>query len=532
MSDAPSWSQGYVTDVLYTENSYRELSPAWLNYVAALQGCRPRPLDRPFTYVELGCGQGRTVAQLAAAYPQASFIGVAFNPAHIDSAQHYAAELGLANVRFIECDFAGLVGDTNVRRRDLPEADFIALHGVYSWVGLAARQAIQRFIFERLKPGGLVYNSYNCLPGWASEAPLRRLLVELSQLQPGNRDARVAQGLARMNELAKIDLGYFARQPTARQALEQYGKRPVNYLAHEMLNADWSLFYSADVAEEMAATKLDFVGSATLPDNHLDLLFPPEGIAVIDSQPDTRLKQLFQDFLLNQGFRRDVFVRGHAHLPAAEIQRHREDQVVAAGRSLAILEPKIKVPRGLATVDPGLLISLDEILSLGTARIGDLARQLVKGGRLEDFMRIQALLTAGHALVPAARLLRYAKRFDGAGALQLSGAANAVLLRQAAERRNDLAKTRPLVSEVLGGTHPIGVVSAIILRALLDGGDLEQVTARARATMDRQGLVLRKDDQPVTIAAAKLTYLRELTGAFIAQELPVLMAAGIVVAAG
>ena len=48
------WSQGYVTEVLYTEHFFRELSPAWLNYVATINGCQPRPLDPGFTYMELG----------------------------------------------------------------------------------------------------------------------------------------------------------------------------------------------------------------------------------------------------------------------------------------------------------------------------------------------------------------------------------------------------------------------------------------------------------------------------------------------
>ena len=43
------WSQGYVTEVLYTEHFFRELSPAWLNYVATINGCQPRRLDPGFT---------------------------------------------------------------------------------------------------------------------------------------------------------------------------------------------------------------------------------------------------------------------------------------------------------------------------------------------------------------------------------------------------------------------------------------------------------------------------------------------------
>ena len=54
----PGWSQGYVTDTIYADRFFRELSPAWLNYVAALCGAAPRHLDRSFTYLDLGCGFG------------------------------------------------------------------------------------------------------------------------------------------------------------------------------------------------------------------------------------------------------------------------------------------------------------------------------------------------------------------------------------------------------------------------------------------------------------------------------------------
>ena len=153
------WTQGYVTEVLYTEHFFRELSPAWLNYVAVQSGCQPRPLDPGFTYMELGCGLGQTVTLLAGAYPQGRFYGVDFNPAHVDWGRRYAGQAGIGNVEFLERSFLDLTS------QEVPECDFIVLHGVYAWVGPAVRAGIQRIIRERLKPGGLVYNSYNCLPG-------------------------------------------------------------------------------------------------------------------------------------------------------------------------------------------------------------------------------------------------------------------------------------------------------------------------------------------------------------------------------
>jgi len=528
MSDVSDWSHGYVTDVLYTDNSYRELSPAWLNYVAAAQGCLPRPLDRPFTYVELGCGLGRTSTHLAAAFPHAQFIGVDFNPAHIDSAQRYAAELGLSNVRFLERGFEDLVGEGNARALDLPEVDFIVLHGVYSWISPAARQAVQRFIYERLKPGGLVYNSYNCLPGWTAEAPLRRLMVELGRTRAGSSETRIGHALDQMAELGKFDLGFLNRQPAAKNALQQYRTRPANYLAHEMLNADWNLFYSADVADEMAAAKLDFLGSATLPENQTDLILPDEAATFMRGQPDMRLRQLMQDFLLNQRFRRDVFVRGHAHLPPLQVQRNNDSQIVLAIKSLAKLDPKVKVPRGTANMDPKLLAALDAVLKNGTASVLELGRKASTTGRPGDLARVVGILLAANALMPAARVFRAAKGFQPDGQLRIPAEVNRRLLTRAATPEDAAGKSRPLVSSALGGILPIGLLHAILLQCLTEAAGLDLAITKTLQVMARLGVNLRKDDKTLTEPAAKLAHLTELAQAFIEQELPVLMAAGIV----
>ena len=74
---------------------------------------------------------------------------------------------------FREADFEELLHDSS-----LPDFDIICMHGVYSWISAQHRQTIVAFIRRRLKPGGLVYISYDAMPGWAGIAPLRRVLVQ------------------------------------------------------------------------------------------------------------------------------------------------------------------------------------------------------------------------------------------------------------------------------------------------------------------------------------------------------------------
>jgi hypothetical protein len=278
----------------------------------------------------------------------------------------------------------------------------------------------------------------------------------------------------------------------------------------------------------MAAAKLDFLGSATLMENQADLLLPDAAATFVAGQPDMRLRQLMQDFLLNQRFRRDIFVRGHAHLPVPQVQRNRGSQVVHALKSLAKLDPKIPLPRGTANVDVKLLTAFDTVLKEGTASLAELGRAIGKGWRDDDLFRVAGILLAANALMPAAGIFRSAKPFDGQGQLRIPAEVNRRLLALAASPEEAGGKARPLVSSALGGTLPIGTVPAILLQTLTDIAGLDQAVDRSLDLMTKQGLSLRKDDKPVTDPAVKRTQLMTIAETFVEQELPRLMAAGIV----
>ena len=102
------WDDGYVTDVAYTSNFYREITPSWLGMTSLLLGHRPPDLARSFRYADLGCGNGFTALAIAATCPHAEVWGFDFNPAHIEFASSLANRAGLTNVHFVETSFADL----------------------------------------------------------------------------------------------------------------------------------------------------------------------------------------------------------------------------------------------------------------------------------------------------------------------------------------------------------------------------------------------------------------------------------------
>src|SRR5262245_35755239 len=264
----------------------------------------PPGAAQPFTYYELGCGNGYSTALHAAASPHGRFCGVDFNPTHIPHAQKLAQDTGLGNVRFLEKSFAELL------EFDLEDADYIVLHGVWSWVGEEQRGQLLEFMRRRLKPGGVVYVSYNALPGLAQVAPLQRLLNEHAAAVQGERLDKMRRSMDYAARLQKAGARFFAHSPVASMRLSSLSKQDPNYVAHEYYNANWAPFFHADVVRALAGAKLAYAASAVLIDNFDQFTLTPDLAKLAAELPDRSLAETVKDFATNKVFRRDVFTRG------------------------------------------------------------------------------------------------------------------------------------------------------------------------------------------------------------------------------
>jgi SAM-dependent methyltransferase len=198
---------GYITDVSYIPGFFANLAPTSLRYVAALNRVSPPPAGG-FRFLELGCGLGRSLTTLAAANPHGEFVGVDINPEHTAFASNDIAAGGLSNARVITSGFEGLPGD-------LGRFDFIALHGVYSWVSPAVREQIHEVIRRHLAPGGLMLVSYNALPGWAHLQPIRGILRQYAALRQGDRLLRIREAVNYLVYIRDKHAKYFDDNPRA-----------------------------------------------------------------------------------------------------------------------------------------------------------------------------------------------------------------------------------------------------------------------------------------------------------------------------
>jgi SAM-dependent methyltransferase len=303
------WGSGYVTDTAYVHDFCRVQTPPMLALAALSGGVEaPGGAGEALSYCDLGCGQGYTANLIAAANPAAQVLGVDFNPSHIANARALAGAAGLSNVAFREASFEDLAADPT-----MPQFDIMAMHGVFSWISPQNRRALVALIGKRLKPGGLLYVSYDCMPGWAGVAPLRRIIARSFAPRPGLPSwAALERAIAYSDSLRAAEPRFHRMFPNVEAQMERLKKTPRAYLAHELLTRDWEAFSFGEVANELAEAKLAYVGSAYLTDSVDRVNFTEAQQTFLASLEDSMLREETRDMLLGRQFRRDVFAKGVA----------------------------------------------------------------------------------------------------------------------------------------------------------------------------------------------------------------------------
>lgn len=505
------WTAGYASDIEYVAGFYREQSPAWINFVCLLNGIQPVPLDQPFNYCELGSGRGLTAQLLAAASPHAQFYAADFNPSHVAESRALAAQAQLGNLTLLEKSFEQLAnGDVA-----LPQFDFITLHGIYTWVTAQNRQHIVRFIGRYLKPGGLVYVSYNALPGWSAALPLQRLLVEYGDMFPGRSDVQIRGATEFIGQMEDAQAAYLAQHPSLKARVQSLKTSNPHYLVHEYMHKHWQPMFHADVARDLAAAKMTFAGSADLPFAYPALYLNDQRSALLNRVSDPAMRETMKDYFLNTSFRKDVFVRGARRLAP-----------IKQTELLATMGLALTVPRAATTLKMSLSFGevngradlyeavLDALVS-GPCTLAELCRlPALSGQSLQNVGQIAVLLCASGQ---AAFYFPSVQGADHAAARRL----NAVLAAQGADGDDYAALCSPLLASgfsanLMDRLFYLGVQrSAAPPTADALAAHAWQMLARTGRRMQRNGVALETADENVAELTAK-------AGEFLLEKLPVL----------
>src|SRR5258708_38070078 len=111
----------------------------------------------------------------------------------------------------------------------------MCLHGDYSWFIDRHRQMLDVFSRGLLDPDGLVYISYDAMPGWAGIAPLRRVLVQHAASSRALSESASDHALAFADKLKELDAHLYRMYPHVSAQMDRLKKLPRSYLAQGRL---------------------------------------------------------------------------------------------------------------------------------------------------------------------------------------------------------------------------------------------------------------------------------------------------------
>jgi predicted O-methyltransferase YrrM len=503
---------GYYSSVTYPVEFHRQYTPVWLTLASVLCGYRPRPLDRPFRWCDIGCGQGFTALGVASLYPHAEVFGFDYNPSHIENASRLAAEAGLSNVIFSDSSFEDLA---TAAPNTWPKMDFIVLHGVWSWISPVQRRHVLSFITRHLAPGGIVYNGYNALAGWAAMQPLQKLLRHVCTTQSGDTSQIIAAGNALLQQLMQHNAAFFSDNPIAARRLEFLGRQDQNYFAHELLHEHWTPFSPDEVAADFTAAQCSFIGSATLLENFDIFSVPQALVPILVAEQNPARKEILRDLGAARMFRRDIFRRGNEKPLPGEYMAALDDitltdlglpddgtmKIKSWGDEGLVLRPEIYNP-------------IRQGLRAGPLRLGDLREIFPDVATLKEITAVLTATGVAHPtpfLTPSAAQLASANRFN-----------------QMVARHNAAGGKAHLLAAPRLGTALTVEDSEQALAAAFAGADPANLLEDAAMRLAATGRELLQSGQPVLEPEARLAGWRRLAAHFAATRLPVLQRTGAV----
>ncbi len=499
------WGSGYVTDVTYMTGYYRQQSPVMISLACLLGGvASPLPgRDDPISYLELGCGHGFGALILAASNPHWKVTAIDFNPAHIAAARAWAAEAAIENIQFIEADLSTLAEDP--ASAQVPQADFVSMHGVWSWVPTAVQAGIVRLLRNKVVAGGAVHVSYNALPAWGPALGMQRLLRASGLRLSSRSDRQAEEGLKVLKELWAADAVQLIRSPWLNSLINRSDGLPSQYLAHEYINSSWAPCFHADVAGAFADAKLEWVGAGHLIENFPALTLTPEQRAVTQRFDDPLLRELVKDLCLERSLRHDVFVRGARRISPTIRDSALMDVKLTLNVSPAEIPFEADMPAGKAALNRAFYGPITEAMAAGPRRVDDLLNLPTLEGRRDNPAELIGILIGLDLAEPALR----SGVEPSPQALRLNHVMTANLLRT-----EQMGRTIAAASYMLGAGSPCALAELYVL-ARVQAGEGE---ANIGAWVSRLGANLDEEGQ------AKL---RELLENCLHVRVPILRAQGV-----
>jgi len=335
---------GYFAETKYPSILNRALTPNMISGSLRWKGMQPAGLRDEFTHLDIGCGDGIGLCLIAAAFPQAKFVGFDAMREHIDTGQEFARVHGIRNIELICQTFEQFL---SAPATEIDAFDYITSQGVIAWVSERNRQYVYDIIGEFLAETGASTLGYNCQPGWQNKMSSQQIFLRFL----GQQEDKSPEALAAVVDFIDAISGTGSRSvpPVAVEIIRELTEdMPHEYMLHEYLNQYWQPLWFGDVCTELQDRGVSFATHSGFKRLRDDFALRIKQRELLEGIDDPLQRQTTMDILQNFQFRTDIFTK---KMPANETESLRNEIWLMANNSIEHTEFNCLTPAGRLTFD-------------------------------------------------------------------------------------------------------------------------------------------------------------------------------------
>ena len=283
-------------EIPYVSQTYQETDPARISAIATLMGARSQSLPGA-RVLEFGCGDATNLCALAAHYPTTEFVGIDISEGHIENGLKTIKDHNLNNIDLLRMSFV------DFENKKSP-FDYIIVHGLYSWVPEATRQKLMQICKDLLSNDGLLYISYNVLPGWNSAKTIRDMMIfhGTNFTNPQEKILEARRMLNFVNDNVQATEFY---SQMLKEEIDYLVNQPDTYLYHEYMEAVNTPCYFKEFVESAKNNGLEYLSDCDLPIMYLGN-YSLQAQDTLKKITDPIEVEQYLDFLANRRFRMSV----------------------------------------------------------------------------------------------------------------------------------------------------------------------------------------------------------------------------------
>ncbi len=330
--------------------------------------------------------------------------------------------------------------------------------------------------------------------------------------------SRIEAAIEFAEKLLSLNPHFQRANPGVAERLKKIKTQSRNYLAHEYFNRDWQPMAFSEMAEWLAPAKLGYACPAHYTDLVDAINLTKEWQAFMKEIPEPMFRETVRDFLVNQQFRRDYWVKGPRRLSSLEqIESSRALKVVLTVRREDI-NFKAKGALGEASLNEAIYAPIADALGDGKVHTLGEIEKAVKAKSIAVAQIVESVVVlAGKGDLALAQ-----DKQEIAAAKPKCDAFNRfVMMRSRAGNQIQF-----LASPVTGGGVPVDTVPAVVPAC-----QAKRRHARRKIGPRPLGIFWRcrasespRKERPSRLRKTNLTELIAQAKEFAAKRLPVLQA--------